>query len=182
MMKKKPADKRFANVLTIEQLTALCKTLTGKTLKESLAIGKKAGITRHNVESLRQILGYSEGCNSYKLTAAERDKIAEEYSEGGVSMTAIARKHGVTYNAVRCILVTRQVTLHNPRCYTPRQEAYIRTAIRRKVPLKEMAFALNKSPKAIMGKLERMGLKYEATPRRKRKPKGGQHAVRNEET
>lgn len=181
-MKKKPADKRFANVLTIEQLTALCKTLTGKTLKESLAIGKKAGITRHNVESLRQILGYSEGCNSYKLTAAERDKIAEEYSEGGVSMTAIARKHGVTYNAVRCILVTRQVTLHNPRCYTPRQEAYIRTAIRRKVPLKEMAFALNKSPKAIMGKLERMGLKYEVTPRRKRKPKGGQYAVRNEET
>ena len=181
-MKKKPADKRFANVLTIKQLTELCETLTGKTLKESLAIGKKSGITRHNVESLRQILGYSEGCNSYKLTAAERDKIAEEYSEGGVSMTEIARRHGVTYNAVRCILVTRQVTLHNHRCYTPRQEAYIRTAIRRKVPLKEMAFALNKSPKAIMGKLERMGLKYEATPRRKHKPKGGQHAVRNEET
>ena len=180
-MKKKPADKRFVNVLTIEQLTALCKTLTGKTLKESLAIGKKAGITRHNVESLRQILGYSEGCNSYKLTAEERDKIAEEYSEGDVSMAVLARRHGVTYNAVRCILVTRQITLHNPRCYTPRQEAYIRTAIRRKIPLKDMAFALNKSRKAIMGKLERMGLKYEA-PRRNHKPKGGQNAVRNEET
>lgn len=180
-MKKKPADKRFANVLTIGQLTELCKTLTGKTLKESLAIGRKAGITRHNIESLRQILGYSEGCNSYKLTAAERDKIAEEYSEGDISMAVLARRHGVTYNAVRCILVTRQITLHNPRFYTPRQEAYIRTAIRRKVSLKEMAFALNKSPKAIMGKLERMGLKYEV-PRRNHKPKGGQHAVRNEET
>lgn len=180
-MKKKPADKRFVNVLTIEQLTELCKTLTGKTLKESLVIGKKAGITRHNIESLRQILGYSEGCNSYKLTAAERDKIAEEYLEGDVSMATIAKRYGINYNAVRSILVTRQVTLYNHRCYTPRQEAYIRTAIRRKVSLKEMAFALNKSRKAIMGKLERMGLKYEG-PKRNHKPKGGNHAVRNEET
>ena len=180
-MKKKPADKRFASVLTIEQLTELCKTLAGKSLKESLVIGKEAGITRHNIESLRQILGYSEGCNSYKLTAAERERIAEEYSEGGVSMTTIAKRYGINYNAVRSILVTRQITLYNPRCYTPRQEAYIRTAICRKVPLKDMAFALNKSPKAIMGKLERMGLKYES-PRHNHKPKGGQHAVRNEET
>jgi len=180
-MMKKPADKRFANVLTLTQLMDVCKEIKGKSLKESLAIGKRVGITRHNVESLRQLLGYSEGSNSYKLTAEERDKIAEEYSEGDVSMATIARRHGITYNAVRCILVARQITFHNHRCYTPRQEAYIRTAIRRKVPLKEMAFALNKAPKAIRGKLERMGLKYEA-PRRKHKPKGGQHAVRNEET
>lgn len=180
-MKRKAADKRFVNVLTIEQLMKLCKTLAGKSLKESLAIGRKAGLTRHNIESLRQILGYSEDCNSYKLTAVERDKIAEEYSEGDVSMETIARKYGVTYNAVRCILLTRQVPLRNPRFYTARQEAYIRTAIRRKTPLKEMMFALNKSSKAIMGKIERMGLKYEA-PKRNHEPKGGSHAVRNEET
>lgn len=156
---KKPADKRFANVLTIEQLTELCKTLTGKSLKESLAIGKKAGITRHNVESLRQILGYSEGCNSYKLTIQERDRIAEEYSEGDVSMATLAKRHGVTYNAVRCILLTRQVELKNPRSYTKRQEAYIKNAVRRRIPVKDMAFALQKSPKAVMGKIERMGLK-----------------------
>lgn len=158
-MKKKPVDKRFANVLTIEQLTELCETLTGKTLKESLAIGKKAGITRHNVESLRQILGYSEGCNSYKLTAQERDRIAEEYSEGDISMVTLAKRHGVTYNAVRCILLTRQVELKNPRSYTKRQEAYIKDAVRRRVPVKDMAFALQKSPKAVKGKIERMGLK-----------------------
>ena len=62
-------------------------------------------------------------------------------------------------NAVRCILLTRQVELKNPRSYTKRQEAYIKDAVRRRIPVKDMAFALQKSPKAVMGKIERMGLK-----------------------
>lgn len=158
-MMKKPADKRFAKVLTLTQLMDVCKEMKGKSLKESIAIGKKAGITRHNVESIRQMLGYSEGCNSYKLTAKERDKIAEEYSEGHVSMVTLAKRYGVTYNAVRCILLTRQVELKNPRSYTKRQEAYIKDAVRRRVPVKDMAFALQKSERAIVSKMERMGLK-----------------------
>lgn len=39
---KKPADKRFANVITLAQLVLVCKEMKGKSLKESLAIGKKA--------------------------------------------------------------------------------------------------------------------------------------------
>ena len=155
-MVRKPGDRRYDNVLTIDQLVSLCEEMKGLSIKESLALGERYGVTRHNVESIRQMLGYSGYSVSYKLTTDHRNAIAREYAEGDMSMASLARKHGITYNAVRCLLKSRDVTIRNPMSYTRRQEMYIKTELKRGTPIKKIAFALGKKYKSVVHKIERM--------------------------
>lgn len=161
-MVRKPRDKQFSRVLSIDELVEVCKVMEKMSLKDSIEFGKSKGITRHNVESIRQMLGYSDSSYKFKLTSKERDALATEYQEGDISMAALARKHGVTYNAVRCILVSRDVSIRNPKGYTKRQEMYIKNELKRGTPIKKIASAMGKTYKCIKGKIDRMNARSAA--------------------
>ena len=162
MVSPTPRKKIFKHIMTIDELVSACKAMAKMSLKESLKFGSKLGITRHNVESIRQMLGYSDGSFQFKLSAEERDAIAVEYQERDISMAALAREHGVTYNAVRCILIARNVSLRNPRAYTKRQEMYIKNELRRGTSIHKIADAMGKTYKCIKGKIDRMNARSAA--------------------
>ena len=145
--------------MNIKELVQFCKEIKGKTHKEALKIGDKHGVSHCGVDALRKILGYSDGSRINKLSPEERDRIADEYREGGVTIISLARKHGVTFNAVRCLLLSRNVTIFNPHQYTRRQEMFIQNELRRGTSVKKIAEAIGKSEHCIKLKIERMGAK-----------------------
>lgn len=144
--------------LTLEELISICKAMKGMNRKESLEYGAKYGLTLLNVDCIRQMLGYSDCSKCYKFSAEERDAIAEEYKDGGVTMADLARKYGVRGNAIRGILLSRDVTIVNNHKYTKRQEMYIRHEYKRGTPVKKIAEALGKSEKCIRNKIKYMSL------------------------
>ena len=72
--------------MNIKELVQFCKEIKGKTHKEALKIGDKHGVSHCGVDALRKILGYSDGSRINKLSPEERDRIADEYREGGVTL------------------------------------------------------------------------------------------------
>ena len=155
-MVRKTGEKTVSRKMTIDQLMEVCRAITPLGLKDAVAYGRDNGLTRHNIESLRQILGLSDNTNSYKLTPEERDAIAAEYKNEEVSMSELARRHKVTYNAVRCILLARNVVIVNRGQYTKRQVLYIKNELRRGTSVKKIAEIMGKSVKSIKQKIDRM--------------------------
>lgn len=86
-----------------------------------------------------------------KLTS-DYTKFLFEYALANRTLTVYC----VQYNAVRCLLKSRDVTIRNPRSYTRRQEMYIKTELKRGTPIKKIAFALGKKYKSVVHKIERM--------------------------
>lgn len=147
--------------MSIEELVQFCLELKGKTHKESIEIGKMRGVSRGGVETLRTILCYSDSSMKNKLSKEQRNKIAELYCEGDVSMSQLAKQFGVTFNTVRCLIVSHHIKITN-NSYTRQQENYITREYKRGTPISKIAEAVEKSRHGIKHKIERMGLKRHA--------------------
>lgn len=146
---------------TIDELVAICKGMKNLDRRESYEYGKTQGISRHNVDAIRQMLGYSNP-EAYKhKSAEEREKIVEEYREGQVSMNELARKYGVHYNAIRSLLINRDVMITTSKNWHPRQEKFLIDGLKRKKPIKQIAAEIGKSVKSVQQKIERMKKKGE---------------------
>lgn len=145
--------------ISIERLVQICKDLAGKTYSEAIAFGKECGITRHNIDALRQMLGYSDPAKFKHKTLEEREKIVQEYRDGGISMNALARKYGIHYNSVRCLIINRDVTITTSRNWTVRQEKFLLDGLKRKKPINQIADEMGKTRRSIIGKMKRMNLK-----------------------
>lgn len=156
-MTVKNREYTFKGPISIETLVIICKELQGKNRKESIEIGDKFGITRHDVESIRQMLGYSRDIKI--KTPEEREQIVQEYLDGGISMNALARKHGVHYNSIRSLMVTRDVIITTSKRWTVRQEKFLIDGLNRKKPISQIADEMGKSKRSLFEKIKRMGLK-----------------------
>lgn len=144
------------NPISIDRLVEICREMEGMDRKRSFEFGRECGITKHNVDAIRQMLGYSDIDKYPRLSAEERDRIAEEYQEEDVSMNELARRHGVNYNSVRCILLARDVNITNPRLWTKRQEMYLKHELKMGKPTKKIADEIGKAEKCIIQKIQRM--------------------------
>lgn len=142
--------------MNITELTKFCKQLNGKTLKESVAIGAKIGLSRHLIHALRQILGYSENYNKPRFTLEQREEIAREYCEDNVTMQHLAAKYKVHYNSIRCLLKARDITIRHPKEWTVRQEKYLEFEYNRGSEIKKIAEAVGKTYASVCMKINRM--------------------------
>lgn len=140
--------------ITIDQLVAACKEMQGLSRQECYKIGEKTGIAKHIVEALRQALGYTE--NSKRMTDQERESIAEEYENEDISIYQLAKRHGVTYTAVRSILMNRKIMIRNPNRWTKRQLATLIHEYNRGLTAREISAAMGKSRKGILNKLAQL--------------------------
>ena len=139
--------------ITIELLVDVCKSMKGMSRSESYELGEKNGIAKHIVESLRQVLGYTDPNKYKRLQNDERELIVEEYENEDVSLYELARRHGIRYNAVRSILQSRDVTIRNPNKWTKRQEVYLLREHKRGVSAQKIGEAMGKSKKSVLGKI-----------------------------
>lgn len=65
-------------------------------LKNAITIGKKYLLTKNDIMTIRKMAGFSSPNRKPKLTAAQRDQIVREYVKGGVSLSKLAKKYGVS--------------------------------------------------------------------------------------
>lgn len=124
----------------------------------SIALGATKGLSRQKIEMLRSILGYADTSKYHYLTPAQREQLVRDYTEGEISMSALAKKYSVHYNAVRSLLVTRDVIINDPHRWTKRQEMYLSSQLARRIPINQIADAIGKSVKAVRDKARRMKL------------------------
>lgn len=146
----------IANPITVERLVEICKTMKDMDRADCYMYGKECGLSKHNVDAIRQMLGYTNPERFTHLTAEQREMIAKEYVDGDVSMNALARKYNVNYNSVRCILLNRDVTINTAKNWTRRQELFMLNELKKGKSQKEIADAMGKTEKCIVGKLRRM--------------------------
>lgn len=148
----------YANIqpITIKKLSDICKRLKDVKVDGIDEFSKEVGIPRYYIETLRHILGYAK---FYKrMTLEKREEIVAEYKEGGVSMNALARKHGVDYNCVRSLLVARDVTITTNRNWSKRQDMYLIDSIRKGKKCRQIAEDMGKTYRSVEGKARRMRL------------------------
>lgn len=142
--------------ISVKKLVSICNGIKDMTLQQSIEYGKKNGICRHDVESIRHMLGFAKPELFKHKTKKEREAIVEEYREGGISMQKLAAKHGMCYNSVRCLLVNRDVTITTSRNWKPRQEKFLIDGLKRKKSLQQIADEIGKSKRCIIQKIKRM--------------------------
>lgn len=142
--------------ITIDRLVEICKAMSDMSRKESFAFGKECGISKHNVDAIRQMLGYSDSNTYSHTTADERERIVDEYREGGVSMCELARKHGLAYNSVRCLIMNRDVTITTSKAWTKRQEMFLLNELKKKTPTSKIAEMMGRKQKSVQHKIIRM--------------------------
>lgn len=65
-------------------------------LKHAITIGKKYGLTKNDIMTIRKMAGFSSSNIKPKLTAAQREQMVLEYKKGGVSLSRLAKKYGVS--------------------------------------------------------------------------------------
>ena len=65
-------------------------------LKHAITIGKKYGLTKNDIMTIRKMAGFSSPNIKPKLTAAQREQMVLEYKKGGVSLSKLAKKYGVS--------------------------------------------------------------------------------------
>ena len=65
-------------------------------LKHAITIGKKYGLTKNDIMTIRKMAGFSSPNIKPKLTAAQREQMVREYKKGGVSLSKLAKKYGVS--------------------------------------------------------------------------------------
>lgn len=64
--------------------------------KHAITIGKKYGLTKNDIMTIRKMAGFSSPNIKPKLTAAQREEMVREYQKGGVSLSKLAKKYGVS--------------------------------------------------------------------------------------
>lgn len=64
--------------------------------KHAITIGKKYGLTKNDIMTIRKMAGFSSPNIKPKLTAAQREQMVREYKKGGVSLSKLAKKYGVS--------------------------------------------------------------------------------------
>lgn len=146
----------IANPITIERLVEICKAMKSMERADCYRYGKECGLSKHNVDAIRQMLGYTNPERFTHLTAEQREMIAKEYVDGEISMNALARKYNVNYNSVRCILVNRDISINTSKNWTRRQELYMLNELKKGKSQKEIADVMGKTERSVEGKLRRM--------------------------
>lgn len=146
----------IASPITIERLVEICKAMKDMDRADCYEYGKECGLSKHNIDAIRQMLGYTNPERFTHLTAEQREMIAKEYVDGEISMNALARKYKVNYNSVRCILVNRNISINTSKNWTRRQELYMLNELKKGKSQKEIADAIGKTERCIEGKLRRM--------------------------
>lgn len=142
--------------ISITRLMQICKNLKNVEHKDLDNFCQEVKIPRYYVEVLRYLLGYAK---KYKrMTYKEREEIVSEYKEGGITMRALAQKHGVHYNCVRSLLVARDVTITTNNEWTKRQELYLVDAIKKGKNCRKIAEEMGKTYRSVEGKARRMNL------------------------
>ena len=141
--------------MSIDRLVEICTAMKGMSHKDAIAFGANEGISKHNVDAIRQMLGYSQN-DVHHLSAEEREAIAAEYKEGGTSMMKLAKEHGVHYNSIRCIIINRDVDVVNPRLWTKRMEYTLLNELKHGKDAARIADEMGKSKRSIVQKIERM--------------------------
>lgn len=131
----------IVNPITIERLVEICKAMKSMERADCYRYGKECGLSKHNVDAIRQMLGYTNPERFTHLTAEQREKIADEYIDGGITMNALARKYNINYNSVRCILLNRDVTINTAKNWTRRQELFMLNELKKGKSQKEIAEA-----------------------------------------
>lgn len=144
------------NPITIERLVEICKAMKDMERSDCYRYGKECGLSKHNIDAIRQMLGYTNPEHFAHLTAEQRETIAMEYIDGGITMNALARKYNINYNSVRCILVNRDITINTSKNWTRRQELFMLNELKKGKSQKEIAEAMGKTERCIEGKLRRM--------------------------
>lgn len=142
--------------ITIEQLVAICNEMKGKSRNECFDIGDRNKIARHVVESIRQVLGYADVSMHKRLSPEERNMIADEYENEDVSLYELARRHGIRYNAVRCIITHRGIQIRNPNRWTKRQVATLMYELKKGLSAREIGFSIGKSRKSVLNKIAKL--------------------------
>lgn len=141
--------------MNVEQLVEIMPRLNCD-LKEAQRIGRDAGLSRHDVQALRHILGYSAEQIGGKLSAEQKADIVREYEDGDISINKLARKYGVGYNSIYCILKGRNIDTQNPKLWSNIKEIRLIDCIKRGMSQSAIASLLGNSKSAIQRKIERM--------------------------
>lgn len=141
--------------MTVEQLVAIIPSLNC-CASESYRIGMAHGLTRHDVQSLRHMLGFSSERLGGKLSQEQKEAIIQEYEEGGTSVLKIAKKYGVSYNSIYCILKGRHVDTQNPRLWSHIKEMRLVDCVKKGMSTRSIASLMGKSRTSIERKIERM--------------------------
>lgn len=142
--------------ITLDRLVEICTAMKEMDRKECFEFGKQCGISKNNVDAIRQMLGYSDSKTYSHTTAEEREKIVDEYREGGISMCELARKHGLAYNSVHCLITNRDVTITTSKAWTRRQELFLLNELKKNTPTRKIAELMGKKQKSVQHKIIRM--------------------------
>lgn len=86
--------------MTKEEFQNFCKCgfkpFSGHDLQQAVFIGSQYGLTKNDVMAIRKMAGFSSQNIKPKLTKAQREKMVKEYTKGGVSLSKLANKYGVS--------------------------------------------------------------------------------------
>lgn len=145
--------------LTIDQLVSFCERIKGLSYKDSMELSKSMNMSKTDIESLRHILGYSDGKKINHQPLEKRERIVEEYVNGEISINELARKNGVNYNAVRSLLEARNITIRSS-AWTVRQTKFLENGIQRGKTATEIAEEMGKTRKSVIEKARRMGITF----------------------
>lgn len=140
--------------ITIKTLVKVCKDLKGLDRKDAIKYGKEVGIGYNAIDSLRQLLGYSQ--NKKHLPLEMRNAIADEYREGGIGLHSLAKKHGISYNAVYCIMRSRGIDTDNPRKWRKRDELNLLHLKKKGLSFDEIGKAIGRNGRCVREKFRRM--------------------------
>lgn len=154
-------NNKICDPLTIDELVAICHGISGLSRLDAIKYGREHNITRHNVDALRQMLGFAKGENYAKLSAEQKAEIVREYESGGTSVKKLAVKYGVGQNSISCILKARKVDTTNPRLFTPMQNRRIIDFMNKGTPLTDIAMYFGKNKSTICAKIRRMKIDLE---------------------
>lgn len=64
--------------------------------KHAITIGKKYGLTKNDIMTIRKMAGFSSQNIKPKLTAEQREQMVRDYKNGGVSLSKLAKMYGVS--------------------------------------------------------------------------------------
>lgn len=71
-------------------------------------------------------------------------------------MRQLAKKYGLAYNSVRCILLNRDITISNPRKWTRRQEMFLADEYNKGTGTRKISDLIGKSQTSVQRKIIRM--------------------------
>lgn len=140
--------------ITIKTLVKVCKDLKGLNRQDAIKYGKEVGIGYNAIDSLRQLLGYSQAKKHLPLEM--RNAIADEYREGGIGLHSLAKKHGITYNSVYSIMRSRGIDTDNPRKWRKRDELNLLHLKKKGLSFDEIGAAIGRNGRCVREKFRRM--------------------------